>query len=164
VADLAQAIAQELGLSPDRVEGIRVAGVIHDIGKMSIPTEILSKPARLSEIEYKMIQSHAQIGHDILGDVKFAWPIANIILQHHERMDGSGYPQRLKGDDIMLESRILAVSDVVEAMASHRPYRPSLGIEAALKEIENKKGLLYDPAVVSACLTLFREKGYALND
>ena len=164
VADLAQAIAQELGLPPDRVEEIRVAGVIHDIGKLSIPAEILSKPTRLSEIEYKMIQSHAQIGHDILGDVKFAWPIANIILQHHERMDGSGYPQRLKGDDILLESRILAVSDVIEAMASHRPYRSALGIEAALKEIENNKGLLYDPAVVSACLTLFREKGYALND
>jgi PAS domain S-box-containing protein/putative nucleotidyltransferase with HDIG domain len=164
VADLAQAIAQELGLSPDRAEGIRVAGIIHDIGKMSIPAEILSKPTRLSEIEYKMIQSHAQIGHDILGDVKFAWPIANIILQHHERMDGSGYPQGLKGDDILLESRILAVSDVIEAMASHRPYRPALGIEAALKEIENNKGVLYDPAVVSACLTLFREKGYALKE
>jgi PAS domain S-box-containing protein/putative nucleotidyltransferase with HDIG domain len=164
VANLAQAIAQELGLSPDRAEGIRVAGVIHDIGKMSIPAEILSKPARLSEIEYKMIQSHAQIGHDILGDVKFAWPIAKMILQHHERMDGSGYPQRLKGDDILLESRILAVSDVIEAMASHRPYRSALGIEAALKEIENGKGVLYDPAVVSACLTLFREKGYALKE
>ena len=160
VADLAQAIAQELGLPPDRVEGIRVAGVIHDIGKMSVPAEILSKPTRLSEIEYKMIQSHAQIGHDILGDVKFSWPIANIILQHHERMDGSGYPQGLKGDDILLESRILAVSDVVEAMASHRPYRPALGIEAALQEIENNKGVLYDPAVVSACLTLFREKSF----
>jgi PAS domain S-box-containing protein/putative nucleotidyltransferase with HDIG domain len=164
VADLAQAIAQELGLSPDRVEGIRVAGVIHDIGKLSIPAEILSKPARLSEMEYKMIQSHAQVGHDILGEVKFAWPIAKMILQHHERMDGSGYPQGLKGDDILLESRILAVSDVVEAMASHRPYRSALGIEAALKEIENNKGLLYDPAVVSACLTLFREKGYALKE
>jgi len=164
VANLAQAIAQELGLSPDRAEGIRVAGLIHDIGKMSIPAEILSKPGRLSEIEYKMIQSHAQIGHDILGDVIFAWPIAKIILQHHERMDGSGYPQQLKGDDIMLESRILAVSDVVEAMASHRPYRSALGIEAALKEIENNKGILYDPAVVSACLTLFREKRYALNE
>jgi PAS domain S-box-containing protein/putative nucleotidyltransferase with HDIG domain len=164
VADLAQAIAQELGLSPDRAEGIRVAGVIHDIGKVSIPAEILSKPTRLSEIEYEMIQSHAQIGHDILGDVKFAWPIAKMILQHHERMDGSGYPQRLKGDDILLESRILAVSDVIEAMASHRPYRPALGIEAALKEIENNKGVLYDPAVVSACLALFREKGYALKE
>jgi PAS domain S-box-containing protein len=164
VADLSQAIGQEMGLAADRVEGLRTAGVIHDIGKLSIPAEILSKPARLSEIEYKMIQSHAQIGHDILGDVKFAWPIANIILQHHERLDGSGYPQGLKGDDIMLESRILAVSDVIEAMASHRPYRSALGIEAALHEIENNKGLLYDPAVVSACLTLFREKGYALKE
>jgi PAS domain S-box-containing protein/putative nucleotidyltransferase with HDIG domain len=164
VADLARAIGQELGLPPDRVEGIRVAGLIHDIGKMSIPAEILSKPALLSKIEYALIQSHAQIGHDILSEIEFAWPIAKIILQHHERMDGSGYPQKLKGDDILLESRILAVSDVIEAMASHRPYRPSMGIEAALKEIENNRGVLYDPAVVSACLALFREKGFKLAD
>jgi PAS domain S-box-containing protein/putative nucleotidyltransferase with HDIG domain len=163
VAELARAIGQEMGLAADRVEGLRMAGIIHDIGKVSIPAEILSKPTRLSEIEYKMIQSHAQVGHDILGEVKFAWPIAKMILQHHERMDGSGYPQGLKGDDILLESRILAVSDVVEAMVSHRPYRSAQGIEEALKEIENNKGLLYDPAVVSACLTLFREKGYTLN-
>ncbi len=164
VADLARAIAQEMGLSPDRVEGIRVTGLIHDIGKMSIPAEILSKPALLSKIEYALIQSHAQIGHDILSEIEFAWPIAKMILQHHERMDGSGYPQRLKGDDIMLESRILAVADVIEAMASHRPYRPSLGIEAALREIENDGGVLFDPAVVAACLRLFREKGYKLKD
>jgi len=164
VADLARAIAQELKLPPDRVEGIRLAGVIHDIGKLSIPAEILSKPARLSKIEYELIQSHAQIGHDILRDIAFSWPIATMILQHHERMDASGYPQHLKGNDILLESRILAVSDVIEAMASHRPYRPALGIEAALREIENDKGVLYDPAVVSACLALFHEKGYALKE
>jgi PAS domain S-box-containing protein len=164
VADLARAIGQEMGLAADRVKGLHMAGEIHDIGKVSIPADILSNPARLSELEYKMIQAHAQVGHDILGEVKFAWPIAKMILQHHERMDGSGYPQGLKGDDILLESRILAVSDVVEAMASHRPYRSALGIEAALKEIENNKGLLYDPAIVSACLTLFREKGYALKE
>jgi PAS domain S-box-containing protein len=164
VADLARAIAREMGLAQDRVEGIRVAGIIHDVGKLSIPAEILSKPARLTEIEYELVKSHAQIGHDILGEIEFGSPIAQMILQHHERMDGSGYPQRLKGDDILLESRILAVSDVIEAMASHRPYRPALGIEAALKEIEKNKGILYDAAVVSACLTLFREKGYALKE
>ncbi len=163
VADLARAIAQELALSPDQVEGIRVAGVVHDIGKLGIPAEILSKPTRLSKLEFSLIQSHAQIGHDILRDIEFSWPIAQIILQHHERLDGSGYPQGLKGDDILFESRILAVSDVIEAMASHRPYRPALGIEAALKEIEAGKGVLYDPAVVSACLKLFREKGYAMK-
>jgi PAS domain S-box-containing protein/putative nucleotidyltransferase with HDIG domain len=164
VADLARAIGQELGLPPDRVEGIRVAGLIHDIGKMSIPAEILSKPALLSKIEYALIQSHAQIGHDILSEIEFAWPIAKMILQHHERMDGSGYPQKLKGDDILLESRILAVSDVIEAMASHRPYRAALGMEAALREIENGRGVLYDPAVITACLRIFREKGYVLKE
>ncbi len=164
VADLSRAIAQEMRLSPDRVEGIRMAGVIHDVGKLSIPAEILSKPARLSEIEYKMIQAHSQNGYDILSDIEFSWPIATMILQHHERMDGSGYPQQLKGEEILFEARILAVSDVIEAMASHRPYRPALGIEAALEEIEKNKGNLYDAAVVSACLTLFREKGYALKE
>jgi PAS domain S-box-containing protein/putative nucleotidyltransferase with HDIG domain len=164
VADLARAIAQELGLAPDRVEGIRVAGLIHDIGKMSIPAEILSKPTLLSKIEYALIQSHVQIGHDILNEIEFAWPIAKLILQHHERMDGSGYPQQLKGDEILLESRILAVSDVIEAMASHRPYRAALGIDSALKEIDKDKGTLYDPAVVAACLTLFHKKGFTLKE
>ncbi|MBE3118034.1 MAG: HD-GYP domain-containing protein [Candidatus Atribacteria bacterium] len=164
VADLARAIGEELGLAPDRVEGIRVAGLIHDIGKMSIPAEILSKPAALSKIEYALIQSHTQIGHDILREIEFTWPIANMILQHHERMNGTGYPQGLKGDDILLESRILAVADVIEAMASHRPYRPAQGIEAALEEIERDRGVLYDPAVVAACLRLFREKGFKLKD
>ncbi len=164
VADLARSIAQEMGLTPECVEGLRLAGNIHDIGKLSIPAEILSKPTRLSKIEFSMIQSHAQIGHDILKDIDFAWPIARIIHQHHERLDGSGYPQGLKDGDILLESRILAVADVIEAMASHRPYRPSLGIDAALREIESGKGILFDPAVVSACLTLFRKKGYVFKD
>ena len=164
VADLAQAIAQEMGLASDRVEGIRMAGVIHDVGKLSIPAEILSKPTCLADIEYKLIQSHSQAGRDILRGIDFAWPIAEMVLQHHERMDGSGYPQRLKGDDILLEARILAVADVVEAMASHRPYRPALGIEAALKEIEKNKGILFDADVVSACLTLFREKGFRFGE
>jgi PAS domain S-box-containing protein len=163
-ADLARAIGREMGLPDDQVEGLRLAGTIHDIGKIGIPADILSKPTRLSEIEFSLIQSHSQIGFDILAGVEFAWPIAKIVHQHHERMDGSGYPQRLKGDDILLESRILAVSDVIEAMASHRPYRPALGIEAALREIEKGRGVLYDSAVVEACLRLFREKAYTLKD
>jgi putative two-component system response regulator len=162
VGNLAQAIARELGLDPDRVEGIRVGGVIHDIGKLSIPAEILSKPSRLSKFEFEMVKSHPQIGYDILADTDFAWPLAEMALQHHERMDGSGYPQGLKGEAIRLDARILAVADVIEAMASHRPYRAALGIEAALEEIEKNRGLLYDAEVVSACLRLFREKGYSL--
>jgi PAS domain S-box-containing protein/putative nucleotidyltransferase with HDIG domain len=160
VADLAQAIGREMGLAIDRVEGLRLAGSIHDIGKISIPAEILSKPTSLTKIEYQLIQSHPVVGYDILTDIEFSWPIAKIILQHHERMDGSGYPNQIKGEDILLEARILAVSDVVEAMASHRPYRPSRGIAAALEEIDKNKGVFYDPDVVSACLTLFREKRF----
>ena len=163
VADLAWAIGQEMGLRVARLEGLRLAGTIHDIGKIAIPAEILSKPTRMTEIEYSLIQCHSQVGYDILQNIDFSWPIGEMILQHHERMDGSGYPNRLKGDEILLESRILAVSDVVEAMASHRPYRPALGIEAALKEVEAGKGALYDPAVVAAGLKLFREKGYSLK-
>lgn len=160
VSDLARAIGQEMELAADRVEGLRLAGSIHDIGKISIPAEILSKPTRLTDIEFKLIQSHSQIGYDILRDIDFAWPLAEMVLQHHERLNGSGYPRRMKGEDLLLESRILAVSDVVEAMATHRPYRPALGIEVALGEIEKNKGVLYDPQVVSACLTLFRDKGF----
>jgi putative nucleotidyltransferase with HDIG domain len=160
VADLARAIGQEMGLAVERVEGLRLAGTIHDIGKISIPAEILSKPTRLTKIEFNLIQVHPQVGYDILQNIDFSWPIAKMILQHHERMNGSGYPQGLKGENILLEARILAVSDVVEAMASYRPYRPALGIEAALEEIEKNKGVLYDPDVVSACLALFREKGF----
>jgi PAS domain S-box-containing protein len=163
VADLTRAIAQEMGLPPERVEGLRLAGTIHDIGKVSTPAEILSKPSRLTNIEFDMVKSHPQVGHDILCDVDFAWPLAEMVLQHHERMDGSGYPRGLKGDAILLEARILAVADVVEAMASHRPYRPALGIEAALEEIEKNSGILYDSDVVSACLGLFREKGFNLK-
>jgi len=164
VADLARAIGQELGLAADQVEGLRLAGTIHDIGKISIPAEILSKPGRLTKFEFDMIQSHAQVGHDILSGIDFVWPIAEMILEHHERMDGSGYPQRLKGEDILLEARILAVADVIEAMASHRPYRASLGIEAALQEISKNKGILYDPEVADACLRLFHEKDYKIID
>jgi len=160
VADLAWAIAGEMGLVDDQLEGLVMAGTIHDLGKVSIPAEILSKPSKLTETEYKLIQAHSQIGYDILKGIEFPWPIADMVLQHHERMNGSGYPQGLKGEDILLEARILMVADVVEAMASHRPYRPALGVDAALEEIEKNKGILYDPEVAEVCLGLFREKGF----
>jgi PAS domain S-box-containing protein len=161
-ADLARAIATEMGLPKDRVDGIRMAGIIHDIGKLSIPAEILSKPANMTEIEFSLIKEHARSGYEMLKDVESLWPLAEIVYQHHERLNGTGYPRNLKGDEILMESRILAVADVVESMASHRPYRPTLGLEAALEEIENNKGILYDGAVADACLRLFREKGYQL--
>ena len=163
VADLARAIATEMGLPQDKIEGIRMAGSIHDIGKLSIPAEILSKPTKLTEIEFSMIKKHAQSGYEILKDVESPWPLAQIVYQHHERMNGSGYPRNLKGNEILIEARIMAVADVVETMASYRPYRPTLGIEAALEEIERNKGILYDDTVAEACLRLFREKGYQLK-
>jgi len=162
-ANLARVIATEMGLSHEKIEGIRVAGSIHDIGKLSIPSELLSKPKKLSDNEFRLIKDHAQNGYEILKDVESPWPLAEIVRQHHERMDGSGYPRNLKGDDILIEARILAVADVVEAMASHRPYRPGLGIDAALNEIEKNRGILYDDAVSDACLRLFREKGFKLE-
>jgi PAS domain S-box-containing protein len=161
-ADLARAIATEMGLSQDTIEAIRMAGPIHDIGKLSIPAEILSKPTKLTNIEFSLIKEHARTGYGMLKDVESPWPLAEIIYQHHERMDGSGYPRNLKGDDILIEARILAVADVVESMASHRPYRPALGLNTALEEIENNKGTLYDADAVDACLRLFREKGFQL--
>lgn len=154
---LAVAIAQEMSLSEEKIHGIHLAASVHDLGKIQIPAEILSKPGRLSDLEFMLIKTHPQSGYDILKDVEFPWPIAEIVWQHHERLDGSGYPQGLKDGQIRLESRIMAVADVVEAMASHRPYRAALGIEAALSEIERGKGSAYDPAVAEACLTLFRE-------
>jgi len=163
-ADLARAIATELGLPQEKIEGLRMAGSTHDIGKLSIPAEILSKPTKLSEIEFSLIKAHAQRGFEMLKDVESPWPLAEIVHQHHERMDGSGYPRNLKGDDILIEARILAVADTVEAMASHRPYRPGLGINTALNEIEKNRGIYYDVAVVEACLRLFREKGYELSE
>jgi len=163
VANLARAIATEMGLSPERIEGIRMAGAIHDLGKISIPAEILSKPIGLSDLEYALIKIHPQVGYDILKEIEFPWPVAQIVLQHHERMDGSGYPQGLVGDDIILEARILAVADVVEAMASYRPYRPPCGLDKALEEISQNRGVLYDPEVVDACLRLFTEKGFKLE-
>ena len=160
VTQLACAIAHEMGLPEERVEGIRMAGLIHDIGKMNIPAEILSKPGLLSDLEYSLIKNHAQVGHDVLKEMDFPWPLAQIVLQHHERMDGSGYPQGLAGEDIILEARILAVTDVVEAMASQRPYRPSVGLDKALEEISQNRSVLYDPEVVDACLKLFAEERF----
>jgi PAS domain S-box-containing protein len=160
VTDLARTLAQELGLAQETIEGIRMAGSIHDLGKISVPAEILSKPTKLTEIEFALIKAHSQYGYEILKDVESPWPLADMVLQHHERMDGSGYPQGLKGEAILLEARILAVADVVESISAHRPYRPGHGIETALKEIEQKAGVLYDREVVEACLRLFREKGF----
>ncbi len=163
VADLARAIAHEMALDAERVEGIRVAAAIHDLGKISIPSEILSKPGRLLPVEFALVKSHAETGHEILASVTFPWPVADAVHQHHERLDGSGYPQGLKGDDILLEARIIGVADVVEAMASHRPYRAALGVASALTEIQGQAGTLYDPVVVAATVRLFQEQGYQLK-
>ena len=163
VAQLAVAIAGELGLPKDDIHGIRLAADIHDLGKIRVPAEILSKPGKLTDIEYQLIKAHAQAGYDILKGIEFPWPLADIVLQHHERLDGSGYPQGLKGERILLGARIIAVADVVEAMASHRPYRPALGPDLALAEIERGRGTAYDPAVASACLKLFHEGRFAFQ-
>ena len=162
VADLARAIATEMNLPIDIIDGIRMAAAIHDLGKISVPAEILSKPTKLKKTEFDLIKDHPQSGYDILKDIDFPWPVARIVLEHHERTNGSGYPNGLTGDNILMESRIIAVADVVESMGSHRPYRPSLGIEAALEEIERNKGTFYDNTVADACLRLFREKGFQL--
>ena len=163
VAHLAGAIAQEMGFSQEQLEGMQALSLLHDIGKIAVPAEILSKPGKLTKIEFSLIKVHAQSGYDILKDIEFPWPIALPVLQHHERMDGSGYPQGLTGPDIILEARILAVADVVEAMASHRPYRPALGINAALDEIVRNQGTLYDPGVVDVCVKLFTEKTFQFD-
>ncbi|MGP8152942.1 MAG: HD domain-containing phosphohydrolase [Smithella sp.] len=160
VADLARAIATEMGLPHDTIEGIQMAGSIHDIGKLSVPAEILSKPTKLTDLEFSLIKEHSRNGYEMLKDVDSPWPLAQIVYQHHECMNGSGYPRNLKGEEILMESRILTVADIVEAMASHRPYRPTLGIEPALEEIEKNKGILYDDIVADTCLKLFREKDY----
>lgn len=162
VADLATAIAIEMKIPPETVEGIRMAGIVHDVGKISVPTEILNKPGRLRKPEFELIKEHSQFAYDILKNLEFPWPIGDTILQHHERLDGSGYPKGLMGDQIKLEARILGVADVIEAMASHRPYRPALGIDKALEEISEHRGSYYEPDVVDACVKLFKEKGYQL--
>lgn len=160
VAELARAIGVEIGLSPDQVEGLAIASAIHDIGKISLPAEILTKPSHLSSLEMGLVQAHSQAGYDILKSVDFPWPVAQIVLQHHERLNGTGYPQGLSGEGILKEARIVGVADVVETMSSHRPYRPSVGLDKALEEISTKKGILYDPEAVDACLNLIEEKHF----
>jgi HD-GYP domain-containing protein (c-di-GMP phosphodiesterase class II) len=151
-----------MGLPEPMLQGLHFGALIHDLGKVQVPAEILSKPTKLTKLEFELIKVHPQAGYDIIKNIEFPWPVAAMVHQHHERLDGSGYPQGLKGDAIALEARILAVADVVEAMASHRPYRAGLGIDAALKEIEAKRGIWFEPAAVDACLRLFREKRFSL--
>ena len=154
VTKLACSIAEHMGLSEDLIKGLRIAGLLHDIGKISVPAEILSKPGKITKDERNIIKNHCRVGHDILKSIEFQWPVAKIVLQHHERIDGSGYPLGIQGEEILLEARILAVADVIEAMSSHRPYRAALGLDEALEEIRNKRGILFDPVVVDACLDL----------
>jgi putative nucleotidyltransferase with HDIG domain len=163
VAKLASSIAEEMGLSSDVIEGIYFGGLIHDIGKISIPAEILGKPGRITGIEYGLIKTHPEDGYQIVKDIAFPWPVADMVHQHHERLDGSGYPQGLKGDQISLEARILAVADIVEAMSDNRPYRAGLGMEIALDEITRASGTQLDQNAVDACLSVIREKGFIFN-
>ncbi len=160
VSQLAMAIGQEMGFSEERCEGIRIMGLLHDIGKIIVPAEILCKPSRLTEYEFRCIKEHSRAGYDILEGIEFSWPAATAVIQHHERLDGSGYPSGLSGNQIIEEAKILAVADVIESMASHRPYRPALGIEKAIDEISCQKGILYDPEIADASLKLFREKAF----
>ena len=146
-----------MGMDDDELEGLKLGALIHDIGKISIPAEILSRPGKLEPEMFGIIKTHPRSGYDIIRGIDFPWPLADVVLQHHERMDGSGYPDGLKGDEILLDARILAVADIVEAMASHRPYRAGLGFERALEEVENGKGTLYDTQVVDACQKVFRD-------
>lgn len=161
VSKLAHRIAVEMGLPREQAEGIRVSGLVHDIGKIAVPIEILSKPGKINEHELNIIRTHPQVGYNILKEIEFPWPVAQIVLEHHERLDGSGYPQGLAGNSILLEARVISVADVVEAMSSHRPYRPAFGIEKALEEISRHRGILYDPVVVDTCIKLFTEKGFS---
>lgn len=163
VAELAGAIGRELGFEPERLEGLELGSVIHDIGKIAIPSSFLNKPGRLTTTEFALIKTHSQIGYDIIKDVEFTWPIAKMVRQHHERLDGSGYPDGLKGDDILLESKIICVADVIESMASNRPYRAALGLEMALDEITKNSARLYDPDVAAACIKLFSEDRFTFS-
>jgi putative two-component system response regulator len=164
VSEIANAVGLELGLPKNQIEGIRVAGLIHDIGKISVPAEILVKPSRLSDNEFLLMKEHPRVGYEILKNIKFPWPIAEAIYQHHERLDGSGYPHGLLAEEILIEAKILAVADVVEATSSHRPYRPSFGVRFALDEITRKQGLLYDREVVNACMTAYKKKAFVLKE
>ncbi|SHK26369.1 HDIG domain-containing protein [Desulfatibacillum alkenivorans DSM 16219] len=164
VVKLAVAIGEEMDISKGKMDGLRMAGVIHDIGKIAIPLAILNKPGKITDTEFTLIKTHSEVGYDILKKVEFPWPIADIVIQHHERLDGSGYPKGLSGDEILLEAKILAVADVVEAMSSHRPYRPALGMDKALEEIITKKGTIFDPAVVDACVKVIKRKGFTFPE
>ncbi|MGC9056145.1 MAG: PAS domain S-box protein [Candidatus Saccharicenans sp.] len=164
VGELAEAIAKEMNLDDSRVQAVKLASMIHDLGKIAIPPEILNKPGRLTAIEMELIKTHPTVGYEILRDIEFPWPLAEIVYQHHEKMDGSGYPRGLKGEEILLEARIISVADVVEAISSHRPYRPSLGLDKALEEIKNNAGKLYDERVVRHCLELFEKKGFKFKE
>ncbi len=163
VARLAIAIAEKLGLDNDKIDTIGTAALIHDIGKIAIPASILSKPGKITRIEYDIVKTHSLVGYDMLKNIKFPYPVAKIVLQHHERLDGSGYPKGLTGETILFESKILAVADVVEAISSHRPYRPALGIEKALEEISINRGRLYDPVIVDACKEVFKNRDFSLE-
>ena len=163
VAELAVAMAKEMGLSESQIEGIHLGSMIHDVGKIKVPSEILSKPGKLSDLEYQIVKQHVIAGYEIMKDSEFPWPIAQMILQHHERLDGSGYPNGLKGEQIILEARILAVADVVEAISSHRPYRPALGVDVAFAEIVAGRGLTYCPKSVDACIAVFKERGFEFS-
>ena len=160
VSKLAIAIAREMKLSQDKIEGTRIASLVHDIGKVNLPTEIVSKPSKLIEVEFNLIKNYPRVGYDILKKVDFPWPIAEIVLQHQEKIDGSGYPRGLKGDEICIEAKILGVANVVEAMSSYKSYRPALSIDEALAEIAENKNVLFDPEVVDTCIKLFKEKGF----
>ena len=164
VAELARVIAQEMKLDPARIDGLRMAATIHDLGKIAIPSEILTKPTQLTQVEFDMVKTHAQAGYEILKDIDFPWPIARMVLEHHEKINGTGYPNRLTSEQMLPESKILVVADVVEAMASHRPYRPALGIGVALDEIRKNRGVLYDAEAVDICLNLFEEQHFAFKD
>jgi HD superfamily phosphodiesterase/putative methionine-R-sulfoxide reductase with GAF domain len=163
VAALAAEIARELGYSEDEIHGIHLAGTVHDLGKIQVPAEILTKPKQLSKLEFELVKTHAQAGYELLKDIDFPWPIAQIVYQHHERLDGSGYPRELRGNETLIGAKIIAVADTIEAMASHRPYRAGLGIDAALAEITKHRDTLYDAAVVDACVKLFREARFAFS-
>ena len=162
VANISVKIAEELGLPEEQIRGIYEAGLIHDLGKIQVPADILSKPGKLTELEFDMIKIHPKVGYDLLKGIEFPWPIAQIIYQHHERMDGSGYPRKLKGDKILMEARIIGIADVIEAMSSHRPYRPALGMNVALDEIVKHKGTLYDTTIVASYLKVIK-KGYKFS-
>ena len=160
VSKLATAIAREMKLPQEKIEGTKIASLVHDIGKVNLPTEIISKPGKLIEVEFNLIKNYPKVGYDILKKVDFPWPIAEIVLQHQEKIDGSGYPRGLKSDEICIEAKILGVANVVEAMSSYKSYRPALSIDEALVEISNNKNILFDPEVVDTCIKLFREKGF----